>query len=115
MPHYKANGTYVDDTRPEKFANTDTPLTNVIKQLKNLTPEQAYVMKFNLQAQLYDLTNRLDNINQEQSHDIVKKLVVILSNFDNMMINATPNIDTISKVLPELISGIGMLLAQTPK
>lgn len=49
IPHYKANGTYVDDTPLEKFADIQSPLTNYIKILKKLTPEQAYELKSKLQ------------------------------------------------------------------
>jgi DNA-directed RNA polymerase subunit F len=99
----------------ENFADIQSPLTNYIKKLKKSTPEQAYELKSKLQGMLRDFANRLDNFDEEQSHNIVKKLIVILSNIDEMLNKAEPNITNISKLLPELYSGINMIMSQNPK
>ena len=64
---------------------------------------------------MFQYPNRLDNFDEEQSHNIVKKLIVILSNIDEMLNKAEPNITNISKLLPELYSGINMIMSQNPK
>lgn len=56
---------------------------------------------------LRDFANRLDNFDEEQSYNIVKKLTVILSNMDEMLNKA--------ELLKELYSSIIMIMSQNPK